>query len=425
MSKNFIPNVLVLGPGGLKGFLELGAIKFFESCNFIDEVDTIVGVSVGSIIGLLLICGYNVDQIVKEALKVELLQDFSNLDLKKIQEKLGVFSNDHFRKIIQRLVRIKFGMIPTLKQLYDTTGIKFVIISYNNSKEITYEISAENEPDIDCTEAVLLSSNIPFLLYQLKYKGDVYIDGVFGNPYPVDIFDVNGNNTLGIYIEGAGIDAESPSDSIIPYANRVIHSSLKELRKKIISTSSSRCFHVELKPASIKSNLADLQFSEDEKLQMVDDGFQQAKRQYCNFMNIEYLKVETVEEIEEIPIIPATLPPPNPNMIPDEPQPIQQDNFVYVPITPQIDEIMKDLSKLVGSNKLVIPLVSSEEVPTTGSKKLPPCILPLNRNQIDKLSSSELSSNSSKQVEDSTLQPNYMSLIEKYLSEISLLQNNR
>ena len=453
LSKDFLPNTLVLGPGGLKGFLELGAIKFFEHIGFIDNVNTIVGVSVGSIIGLLLICGYTVDEIVKEAIGVELLQDFSSLDIKKIQEKLGLFDNEVFRKLLQKLVRIKYGMIPTMKQLYDATGIRFAVIAYNSSKEQTYIITAKSDPNLECTEATMLSSNIPFLLYQLKYKDDVFIDGAFGNPYPIDLYDSFPESlTLGIYIEGAGVDPSNHGDNLFPYVNRVIHSSLNELRKKIIATSSNRCFHVELKTLPSKS---DFQFSKEERIKMVNHGYMTAKRIYCEKFNLPFDKdkdkdkdenhqeqnqvqdQEQFQEEEEIPVIVPISRDKNENENENEDQEKKEGNYVYVPITPQLDEIMKDLSKLNTNNvKLVIPKVTLDDISSFGNNsninrthKLPPCIGKINKSEIDKIPTF-INSNMKETDEkpnintNSNTKPNYLSLMEKYLSEIDTLQNS-
>ena len=35
----------------------------------------------------------------------------------------------------------------------------------------------------------------------MKYRDHVYIDGAFGNPYPIDQFDDGKRNILGLYID--------------------------------------------------------------------------------------------------------------------------------------------------------------------------------------------------------------------------------
>jgi len=52
------PDIVILGPGGIKGFLELGVLYALQNNNLLENVHTYVGVSVGSIISLLLVCGF-------------------------------------------------------------------------------------------------------------------------------------------------------------------------------------------------------------------------------------------------------------------------------------------------------------------------------------------------------------------------------
>ena len=87
IATEWIPNVLVLGPGGIKGFAELGALIFLESVNYIDSIDTIVGCSVGSVIGLLLIIGYSATEILSEVIQSSIFDEIGSISLKDIKEK--------------------------------------------------------------------------------------------------------------------------------------------------------------------------------------------------------------------------------------------------------------------------------------------------------------------------------------------------
>ena len=49
------PEVIVIGPGGCKGFLELGALLYLEKEGYLRSVKTYAGVSVGAVISLLIV----------------------------------------------------------------------------------------------------------------------------------------------------------------------------------------------------------------------------------------------------------------------------------------------------------------------------------------------------------------------------------
>jgi len=200
-SKTWKPEVLVLGPGGMKGFLELGTLYFLEEKNFFSEVTTFVGVSVGAIISLMMVCGYKVIEIIAESADTNIFNDLSSVSLRDTQDKLGLVSSAPIKRKLVKMVLKKFGYIPNLKQLYEITGLKLVCVTANLDKETAEYMSYETEPHLPVVDAVMYSMNIPIIFYKLKYMGCVYVDGALANPYPVDIFDDGKTAILGLYIE--------------------------------------------------------------------------------------------------------------------------------------------------------------------------------------------------------------------------------
>src|SRR5665647_3755375 len=76
------PDVMVLGPGGARGFLLLGCLKrLFEEKGFMKRTKTWVGVSVGSAICLLLVAGYTIDEIIELCIDVNLIDDILCINL--------------------------------------------------------------------------------------------------------------------------------------------------------------------------------------------------------------------------------------------------------------------------------------------------------------------------------------------------------
>src|SRR6056297_3123288 len=91
---SWTPELIVLGPGGVKGFLELGSLLVLEKWGWLDNVHTFVGVSVGAIISLLLICGYKVSEIIAEAADANIFQDMSTVRFSDIKGNVGLVSNE-------------------------------------------------------------------------------------------------------------------------------------------------------------------------------------------------------------------------------------------------------------------------------------------------------------------------------------------
>jgi len=280
------PEILVLGPGGIKGFLELGALVGLEKEGLLSDVTTYVGVSVGAIISLLLVVGYTVTEIIVEAADANIFEDFSSVSWKDIKENFGLVSSAPIKRKLTKRVMEKFGYVPTLEQLYHSTGVELVCVTANLDKEITEYMSYRTEPGMSSVDAVMYSMNIPIIFYKLKYKGCVYVDGALGNPYPVDEYDDGSVNILGVYIESTCRTEREPSDSTTTmYVHKIIQFTMSQLRDKIIKTCSERCKHL-----CLKSNIVDstgLTIDAHLKADMILDGYTYAQKFIENLYSID------------------------------------------------------------------------------------------------------------------------------------------
>jgi predicted acylesterase/phospholipase RssA len=288
LNNKWIPNVLTLGPGGVKGFIELGAITFLENRGFIDKIDTIVGCSVGSIIGLLLIVGYTSLEIITEVFGTVLFDDIGALDFKDAGKNTGIMNHEKIRITLTKLIRLKMGMVPTLHQLYSTKRIIFSVVTYNLTDDKTVYLTAETDPDLSCIDAIILSCNIPLIFYRSKYKGCTYIDGAFGDPYPILKYDTDDNKILGIYIDSDTDDTED--GDAWWYANRIIKCSMNELRRRSIKNSSSRCRHLRLTKKGLTGSL--FSYTTDDRRRMISSGYSSARDFYQEITGIDVNEME-------------------------------------------------------------------------------------------------------------------------------------
>ena len=285
IKKMWKPEILVLGPGGIKGFLELGALAGLENAGVLSDVTTYVGVSVGAIISLLLVVGYTVTEIIVEAADANIFEDFSSVSWKDIKENFGLISSAPIKRKLTRSVMEKFGYVPTLEQLFCSTGLELVCVTANLDKEIPEYISYKTDPQMSCVDLVMYSMNIPIIFYKLIYKGCVYVDGALGNPYPVDVYDDGNVNILGIYIESTRRTDEEPSDSTTTmYIHKIIQFTMSQLRDRIIKTCSEKCKHLRLQSHIVDST--GLTIDAHLKADMILDGYDEAQR------FLENLKIE-------------------------------------------------------------------------------------------------------------------------------------
>lgn len=275
------PNVLALGPGGIKGFLELGALQHLENLGWLKNIRYYAGCSAGAIISFLLVLGYTVSEIINICLKYNILFDIRNLNIPEIKSNFGLVSNKQLRDILNECSLEKYGLIMNMEELYQATGLELTFITVNvdsktPNKSKTVRIDHHSHPDLCSVEGVLLSSNVPFLFYQIEYKGEVYIDGAFGNPYPVDVYDINNNHTIGIYITSSDPkNSKSVKDNPIFYLDQTLEISMTELRQHNINNSSDRCRHIPL--FGYNPDPVGFVTTDREKILMVINGYQQTK----------------------------------------------------------------------------------------------------------------------------------------------------
>lgn len=263
------PEVLVISGGGAKGTVFLGVLEALRQANHLDKADRIVGVSVGAIIGLLLACGFDPYEITALALDTNLFQDISSINLLDIPRHAGLLSSQPIQSKLEGCMIQKFGKVLTLHQLYLATGKTLICVAVNITRCITEFLSWHTEPTTLCTEAVLLSMNIPILFHRRWHNGCVYIDGAFGNPYPINHLDDGKTRILGLSIVTIG----ECDDAL--YVHRIIDAPMTEIKRWIIEHASPMCKHL-----TIETTVADttgLFVTLSSKAQMIVTGYNAAQ----------------------------------------------------------------------------------------------------------------------------------------------------
>jgi predicted acylesterase/phospholipase RssA len=290
------PNVFVLGPGGVKGYLELGLLLKFEEENYLSNVDTFIGCSVGASISLLLVSNCRMDKIINESMDLNLINDMSDINIDHLKDSLGLLSIKTIEDRLKQLMIDKFVVVPTLKQLFDLTNRNLIIVTFNLDKTRKEYISKDTDPDLSCVEAVMMSMAIPGLICPRIYKGNVYVDGAVGDPYPVLHLDDGINDILGVYIDSEQSSYSSDSN-IFRYLFRCAQASMKVLRDLAIEKSSDKCTHIVLKTSvsdtiSISSNI---------KKEMIEKGYQTANLFLLRLK--DPIKYRLILSDDELPIL--------------------------------------------------------------------------------------------------------------------------
>lgn len=271
------PEVLIIGPGAEKGYYELGALLEIEKRKGLEKIKYISSCSIGSIIGLLIVIGFSIKKIIKALITESIFNILGDISLENVKNFIlhgGLYSNSKLKKILTTIVENKMGYIPSMKQLYIFSGIEFSIAITSLNKENPRQFfNHVVSPDISCVDACLLSSNIPGALERIEYNGETIIDGAWSNPYPIEIYDNNEREILGIYIDDHIFLA--PIRNNIQYFDRILSVNIRMMRDNSIKNSSDKCYHLGLTTSNeISSHISPTLF---DKCIMLKRGISLAK----------------------------------------------------------------------------------------------------------------------------------------------------
>lgn len=156
---------VVLGGGGIKGFVHVGVIKAFEEEGL--KPDLIVGTSIGSLAGALWASGYSAAEIEKFALEIENADIF---DWTLFQAGGFLKGELYEQKVRDKLQGKKFSELK----------IPFIAIATDLEKGTKTEFNSG-----DVAQAVRGSSSVAGIFIPAKIGKNLYLDGDYVGTVPV------------------------------------------------------------------------------------------------------------------------------------------------------------------------------------------------------------------------------------------------
>lgn len=192
-------NTIVLSGGGMKcigyvGFFKSLFAKIDKSC-----VKHYIGTSGGGIFALLIILGYNLEEINKIILNYDYSKFIPQINLDNILINCGLSDCNMLKNFIVQILNHKnISENVTFVELYKHTNIKFTVALTNFSKQQLEFVNHELNPEFKIVDAIIATSCIPLFFYPYTINGDIYLDGAIINNYPINfINDDELPNTIG------------------------------------------------------------------------------------------------------------------------------------------------------------------------------------------------------------------------------------
>uniref|UniRef100_A0A6C0CSG3 PNPLA domain-containing protein n=1 Tax=viral metagenome TaxID=1070528 RepID=A0A6C0CSG3_9ZZZZ len=187
---------IVISGGGPTGLLSYGALKKLNEQGIWkkDTLETVYGSSIGGIIGVLMMLAHNwkaLDDYLIKRPWTKVIEKVSN-DILDFIENKGIDGIELLKILLEPLLMARELTIETtLKQLFDTIKIKFVLTATNvngNSNQLEYDLlSHETYPDMKIYEALAITAALPMSFRPVYYQGKCYVDGGIMHNYPLQL----------------------------------------------------------------------------------------------------------------------------------------------------------------------------------------------------------------------------------------------
>jgi len=203
-----IKNLLLSG-GGIKGLLTIGSLQYLINEKYfnIDECQLFAGISVGSIISLLLCLNYSIDEIISLSRQIKFENyEINHYDLSFFIDQYGFDNGD---KLILTLENILYEKLQvkdiSFLDLYNHTNKNFIVQACNLSTYKLSTFSHIHSPDMSVILAIRMSCSIPIYFTPIIYKDEYYVDGYIITNIPI-LENLSNINTLCISIQSSNID---------------------------------------------------------------------------------------------------------------------------------------------------------------------------------------------------------------------------
>lgn len=188
---------VVLSGGAVPALSFFGSLQYLEHVGLLPGVDTFVGSSAGSVVGLLTVLGYSPHDSCKFFMSTGVCtHTLTELDVfeslfgqQTCLDTLGLDDGSHWLAFLGDAVQSKLGCRDvTFGDLARITGKVFVVCVTNLTKVRREYLSVDTVPDMSVVLAVRMSLSIPIMYVPIVYQGSLYVDGSLLDNLPVASF---------------------------------------------------------------------------------------------------------------------------------------------------------------------------------------------------------------------------------------------
>jgi len=268
-------DTLVLSGGSVNGIIMFGSIQYLIDKNLLSNIKTYIGTSIGSIICYCLSIGYTPTEMVALVCTNYIFEHMKKFNFLKLIKGEGATSFKHIDDLLHKITIEKVGKRLTLKDVFDMFGKTLVFVTYNLTQNKAEYLSYLTYPNLDCLDAIRMSSNMPFIFEEFEYNGNMYTDGCICNNFPIDIAKDFGKNTIGIYIIDDVSKFSHSMKKPIDFIYKLFYVQYEEVIKNKLNKVLENTLIIPVKPS--EKMFFDFNLTLNDKLEMFSYGYSQIK----------------------------------------------------------------------------------------------------------------------------------------------------
>jgi predicted acylesterase/phospholipase RssA len=273
---------VVFAGGGIRGLAFVGALQELRDAHGIDfgarspKIDTVSGVSVGTLFALMICLGYSVAELTDFASTMRQSDVVSSDPVRILSGELSFDDGSKLRSRVEELlIRKKYPTNITLIQLRQKTDMLFHCVVTDLTTAKVVHIDANSHPDLQVATAMVASMTVPTVYPPiLSPDGHYWVDGGILENFPMMRF--NPETLIGFNFKVA-MDCEI--DTLFTFIARVLHVQNVPMEAAAWSLMSEahkdRCVVID---AGKNSTLRLLDLSPEERLTLLMSGRAAIKR---------------------------------------------------------------------------------------------------------------------------------------------------
>lgn len=267
-------NKMIICGGGINGIAIVGALYQFLINYDINKIKTILGISVGSLISMLLCVGYNKDEIMNLFLDIE-MKNFSDFKISRFLKSYGLDNGENIKKLLKAILMYKnYSPDLTFKELYDLTGRELIIVGTNVNKGVPIFYNIKDYPDTKIVDAIRVSASFPGIYTPvIKSNNHHLIDGCILEPYPIDYFD-NPDEVIGFLIKNNVPNCKNMKeykiDSLKSYYMSIINILLDAYLEKCFDGKHKHTIYIDKE--DLEQNVMNFDLTKENKHSLVNIG---------------------------------------------------------------------------------------------------------------------------------------------------------